>query len=49
MKYSLFHIFMPDMEREKFVLSSTAREEAKNVIKIDILLTKPEITEVATL
>ena len=34
---------------DKLIVSSTARGAAKNVIKIDVLLTEPVIMEAATL
>ena len=36
-------------ERDKLIVSSTARGTAKNVIKIDVLLTEPVTIEAATL
>ena len=38
-----------EREKDKLIVSSTARGAAKNVIKIDVLLTEPVIIEAATL
>ena len=39
----------PKQERDKLIVSSTARGAAKNVIKIDVLLIEPVTIEAATL
>ena len=38
-----------EREKDKLIISSTARGATKNVIKIDVLLTEPVIIEAARL